>query len=160
MPVVGLADIVEVAAGGSHACARSKQGLVSCWGANMMGELGDGTQAARAKPTPVLGLPGSPATAPAVPQRELARQVFQLMQGLMRIPPDFMRNRFVEECVANELCQVVCKPAIANMLDHPRFARELATCLPALSARVDPDLDPAQRRELAMIVKELLDHLH
>jgi len=160
VPVGGLDNIVAVAAGGNHACALSKTGLVSCWGGNMMGELGNGTQAARSKPTPVLGLPGSPATAPGVPPRDLARQVFQLVASMMRIPTELIRNRFVEECVANELCQVVCKPAIVNMLDQARFSRELATCLPALRARVEPDLDPDQRRELAAIVKELVEHLH
>jgi hypothetical protein len=38
-----LANVVEVAAGGSHSCARKSDGSVWCWGANDNGQLGDGT---------------------------------------------------------------------------------------------------------------------
>nr|MBK7064109.1 hypothetical protein [Deltaproteobacteria bacterium] len=54
--VPGLTDIVEIAAGGSHTCARQSGGAVLCWGANIAGELGDGTVDRRSRPTPVRGL--------------------------------------------------------------------------------------------------------
>jgi alpha-tubulin suppressor-like RCC1 family protein len=44
------APVVKVAAGGGHACAVSRQGDVSCWGANGDGQLGDGSHEARATP--------------------------------------------------------------------------------------------------------------
>ena len=40
--VLDVADAVEVAAGAWHACARLRDGHVSCWGSNSSGELGDG----------------------------------------------------------------------------------------------------------------------
>jgi alpha-tubulin suppressor-like RCC1 family protein len=42
-PVAGLgADIVEISVGRFFACARHSSGLVSCWGGNGNGQLGDG----------------------------------------------------------------------------------------------------------------------
>lgn len=41
--VQGLANVVDVAAGGSSTCAVLRDGLVSCWGANDTGQLGRGT---------------------------------------------------------------------------------------------------------------------
>jgi alpha-tubulin suppressor-like RCC1 family protein len=38
--MAGLAQIVELALGGSHACARQGNGRVVCWGANDQGQLG------------------------------------------------------------------------------------------------------------------------
>ncbi len=35
-------DIVEVSAGGAFSCARRENGEVLCWGANLVGQLGDG----------------------------------------------------------------------------------------------------------------------
>ncbi len=40
--ISGLGDVVEVAAGGSHTCARKKDGSVWCWGANSLGQCGVG----------------------------------------------------------------------------------------------------------------------
>ncbi len=42
-PVAGLADAVEIAAGGAHTCARRGDGRVFCWGKNSYGAIGDGT---------------------------------------------------------------------------------------------------------------------
>src|SRR5262249_16263395 len=41
-----------------HSCARMADGTVKCWGANGLGELGDGTTTDRALPTTVPGLAG------------------------------------------------------------------------------------------------------
>ena len=49
-------DAVELAAGAEHTCARAPNGEVSCWGANFVGELGDGTTAPRAGAVRVAGL--------------------------------------------------------------------------------------------------------
>jgi alpha-tubulin suppressor-like RCC1 family protein len=46
-PPQDLTDAVEVAAGGSHSCARLGSGRVRCWGENGSGQLGDGTTTPR-----------------------------------------------------------------------------------------------------------------
>jgi alpha-tubulin suppressor-like RCC1 family protein len=57
VPVRGLADAVEIAAGGTHTCALTREGAVVCWGANFAGQLGDGeTGEARPDVAPVVGL--------------------------------------------------------------------------------------------------------
>ncbi len=45
-----------MAAGSSHACLLRDDGVVSCWGRNDDGELGDGTTTPHSLPTPVKGL--------------------------------------------------------------------------------------------------------
>jgi alpha-tubulin suppressor-like RCC1 family protein len=56
-PVVGLDEKVHtLAAGSGHICAVTDLGGVYCWGWNLMGQLGDGTQTQRNVPTPVVGL--------------------------------------------------------------------------------------------------------
>jgi len=42
MPGTACDELVEVAAGYAHTCARSRSGRVACWGSNQVGELGDG----------------------------------------------------------------------------------------------------------------------
>jgi alpha-tubulin suppressor-like RCC1 family protein len=46
-------EVVEIAIGGWHACARTKTNEVWCWGANWLGQLGNG-MTINAKLTPVL----------------------------------------------------------------------------------------------------------
>ncbi|MDH5676747.1 MAG: hypothetical protein OEZ06_31810 [Myxococcales bacterium] len=48
--------VVQVAAGGSHSCALTAAGQVSCWGLGSLGQLGPGGRAARLRPSPVEGL--------------------------------------------------------------------------------------------------------
>jgi Regulator of chromosome condensation (RCC1) repeat len=48
-----LANVVEVAAGGSHSCARKFDGSIWCWGANDNGQLGDGTLSSSDSPVRV-----------------------------------------------------------------------------------------------------------
>ncbi|MGB1584042.1 MAG: RCC1 domain-containing protein [Solirubrobacterales bacterium] len=48
----------EVVTGGSHTCALSDAGRVSCWGANSLGQLGTGDTGPRPSPAPVTGLDG------------------------------------------------------------------------------------------------------
>ncbi len=38
-----LSEVVQVAAGSKHACARLRDGTARCWGANERGQLGDGS---------------------------------------------------------------------------------------------------------------------
>lgn len=52
----GVTDIVELALGNVHACARRTTGAVACWGTNKRGQLGDGTQDSRSKPVAVKGI--------------------------------------------------------------------------------------------------------
>jgi len=55
--VPGLANVSAVSLGVSHALAIHGMGVVSAWGENGTGQLGDGTTAARAAPVVVAGLP-------------------------------------------------------------------------------------------------------
>ena len=59
--VHGLADVVEVAGGGAHTCARKSDGTAWCWGSSSLGQLGDGVLKAdrpvsRERAAPVAGL--------------------------------------------------------------------------------------------------------
>ena len=55
--VGGLADVVEVRAGGAHTCARTRVGAVLCWGDGSEGQLGEaGGRPALSHPVPVPGL--------------------------------------------------------------------------------------------------------
>ena len=49
-------NAVEVACGGSHACARLRDGTVACWGSNAEGQLGLGLGAPAAKTAPGASL--------------------------------------------------------------------------------------------------------
>lgn len=49
----GSLGFVAIAAGASHTCALSSNGVASCWGANDQGQLGDGTRNDRSSPTRV-----------------------------------------------------------------------------------------------------------
>ena len=56
--VVGLADVVQISAGGRHTLARKSDGTVWAWGDNSGGQVGDGTTILRASPVQVSGLGG------------------------------------------------------------------------------------------------------
>jgi len=53
-----LREVVEVAPGADHVCARMRNGSVRCWGSARSGQLGDGTTRSRASHAAVLGLAG------------------------------------------------------------------------------------------------------
>jgi hypothetical protein len=55
--VPGVRDVVEIALGDAHVCARLASGTVLCWGDGGRGQLGDDTRASRATPAPVKGIP-------------------------------------------------------------------------------------------------------
>ncbi|MBK6403464.1 MAG: hypothetical protein IPF74_16915 [Rhodocyclaceae bacterium] len=58
-PVVVTAlgsSVTDVALGGNHSCARQRNGSVWCWGANIYGEVGDGTDIDRLSSVLVTGL--------------------------------------------------------------------------------------------------------
>jgi alpha-tubulin suppressor-like RCC1 family protein len=58
--VAGLADrtVLSMATGAGHTCARLASGGVVCWGANAVGQLGDGTTTGRPTPNRVRKLAG------------------------------------------------------------------------------------------------------
>lgn len=53
--VPGLDDIVEIAAGGSHVCARRANGSVVCWGDEWAGDPRTDARRTRPRPVEVLG---------------------------------------------------------------------------------------------------------
>lgn len=53
--VVGGFAFAQVDADGDHACARTADNVVRCWGFNAQGQLGDGTTVDRPEPTLVVG---------------------------------------------------------------------------------------------------------
>ncbi len=58
LPVTGLKFVTAVAAGGRHSLALLANGTVVAWGANGVGQLGDGETTASAVPVQVSGLSG------------------------------------------------------------------------------------------------------
>jgi alpha-tubulin suppressor-like RCC1 family protein len=52
-PVQGLQNVVELAAGVNHVCARRADGSVACWGNNDYGQLGNGTKTTQFAPVTV-----------------------------------------------------------------------------------------------------------
>jgi len=57
VPVPGLTEVTDLAAGGDTTCAVTRAGALWCWGQNHHGQLGDGTLADAATPRSVPGLP-------------------------------------------------------------------------------------------------------
>jgi alpha-tubulin suppressor-like RCC1 family protein len=51
------ASVLEVSAGREHTCARRQDGTIWCWGANYLGQLGDGTTTGKPTPVQVLACP-------------------------------------------------------------------------------------------------------
>lgn len=56
-PVPGTADAVAIFAGGATSCALLGGGAPLCWGANDYGQVGDGGEVDRPRPTPGSALP-------------------------------------------------------------------------------------------------------
>ncbi len=56
-PVLAGASVKGLAAGKQHTCALLEDGSIQCWGANDLGQLGDGTTTDTRDPVPVHGLP-------------------------------------------------------------------------------------------------------
>ncbi|MGZ3448560.1 MAG: RCC1 domain-containing protein, partial [Polyangiales bacterium] len=55
--IEGLENVIEVASGHDHVCARRDDGAVFCFGENAWGQLGDGSLVAKSSPVRVEGLP-------------------------------------------------------------------------------------------------------
>ncbi len=56
--VDGVMGARQLGVGAAHACALLADATVTCWGANDIGQLGDGTLESREGPVPVAGLAG------------------------------------------------------------------------------------------------------
>ncbi len=54
--VTGITNATEVSGGTNHSCALVDGGAVSCWGRNLFGQLGDGSNAASPTPVSVSGI--------------------------------------------------------------------------------------------------------
>ena len=52
--VAGLRDVIELAVGGYHTCARTQDNAVWCWGANYRGQLGLGTTKDQTTPQRII----------------------------------------------------------------------------------------------------------
>ncbi len=55
-PVAGIGDATAVVAGHRHACALRRTGIVTCWGEDPSGQLGDGAFGGASAPVDVVGL--------------------------------------------------------------------------------------------------------
>lgn len=55
--VVGLSGALGISTGGDHSCATTRTGAVFCWGANTLGQLGDGTKNSSPSAVPVVSFP-------------------------------------------------------------------------------------------------------
>ena len=56
-PVAGDVKFTSITTGGGFACALNSEGRAYCWGANYLGQIGDGTSLWRPTPTRVFGTP-------------------------------------------------------------------------------------------------------
>ncbi len=56
--VQGLSNAASIVAGHAFTCARLRDGTVTCWGRNQLGQLGNGTDVESSTPSPVPGLSG------------------------------------------------------------------------------------------------------
>lgn len=54
--VTGLSDATSVSLGSYHACTRRSVGAAHCWGNNLSGKLGDGTNTSSYSPVQVSDL--------------------------------------------------------------------------------------------------------
>jgi alpha-tubulin suppressor-like RCC1 family protein len=63
--VLGLRNVVAVAAGYNHSLALLRDGSVQAWGGNCYGLLGDGTTTDRHAPVTILDSTGHPPHVPA-----------------------------------------------------------------------------------------------
>lgn len=66
-PIASLPPVVEIAVGGTFACARTKEGHVYCWGSNRDGAVPDGAPGERKEPVSVRTLPQKPQVSPTNP---------------------------------------------------------------------------------------------
>jgi len=61
--LVPLESVQSIAVGGAFSCAVLGPGKVYCWGNNLFGQLGNGSEVHSVDPLPIPGLPDAPITA-------------------------------------------------------------------------------------------------
>ena len=102
---------VDVSDGSTHtsSCALRGDGTISCWGANDLGQLGDGTTTDRAKPVRVAGI-----TDAAEIRLEWGRACARLRDGAVKCWGDNDRGLLVPNAAQAVLKTAVLVKGVAN----------------------------------------------
>lgn len=115
-PIVGLTSVVQLAstnsAGSGHRCALTSNGIVSCWGDNTHGQLGDGTNTTSGTPVTV-NLAGNQARQLALAGGEFGTTLAVLDNGTVRTWGDNQSGQLGINSTSNS--NVPVSPVLASI---------------------------------------------